>query len=585
MALLTVGYSLAVIDGVAVSPEEYKIARSQSKHAAIAVSYGWHLRLAPFTTEQYNEIIQEQKRVAKRIHRKGTRSVVNALSELYGTTTPVIEDAPLKKSQVIQRLTKRVADLETQIQSNGNLAIMEKDDQVVVLDASEKGLTFNQLKCMTSLFPDGITMRDNIRGAPPQQENRVCLEVSIESMNVLDYMTRAKVLEMQIKELECQFVHPATLVLTDSLGASIELHFANIGTLCAFYKLFYTLQRKPVPLTPFMEQHLSEEAAEEKEEEEEAPRSVADRSENKSVKSSEAPKSSVSARKSDTQKMPQKRTPPPSTAASSVSDKKSTHKSSKASKTPHSDHGEEETLSNIADIPPLSPPQDKSHAFLSQMDEDYSISFQTGHSPSFQGARPSQANVDSSTAVVAEAKSARSASTASTVIADPKPKKNVSRFSAFLISDSSSESHVLPPAAPEKKNSMRTSSAASKKDSPAPSDKKSERTASSVPSYGRTQRPAAAPAAKAAVPDISGQSSFAFNIESPSQAKAPSVADSLLSSKRSPADGRSDGKYQDSLSFQVHEDRTGTAVSTPKPAKLDISKFKIIDSDSDSSDE
>ena len=85
MALLTVGRSIKVIDGLRVEAAERDMLKRLGPTCALAVSYGWLLDLTPRSTEEYNAIIaraRHRRKVLVREHRARCPDDVTVLTAL-----------------------------------------------------------------------------------------------------------------------------------------------------------------------------------------------------------------------------------------------------------------------------------------------------------------------------------------------------------------------------------------------------------------------------------------------------------------------------------------------------------------------
>ncbi|EPY18328.1 hypothetical protein STCU_10054 [Strigomonas culicis] len=192
MALMVIGYSVKVIDGVGVTEEEYEMARRATPEAAVAVSYGWLYDLRRYSAEELHRIISECKLAQKERKRKHQPkvSIVNALEGLLLPQTPDLllgkanTGERIRKSDVIQRLTKRITELEKEVQHSRikgrRTQSSQEKDMEVGMEANDGTLTPSQLVCISSFtFADNVFMQSNVKA---EDLRRVCLQLRFEEI-------------------------------------------------------------------------------------------------------------------------------------------------------------------------------------------------------------------------------------------------------------------------------------------------------------------------------------------------------------------------------------------------------------------
>lgn len=283
MALLTVGLGIEAIDGLPVTSQERRIAKTLGRRAALAVSYGWLLDLHPRTVDEYDALIDEYKRLRKdeRREMQGRRYIsvdsvlVNLrkgkLASSHGcdaTTEQQLEE----RQRTITRLARRVAQLEGQLtqSAEGHVIPMLPPNQ---LELTSNGGTLSTPRGLfsatelaqvdTVTFTRGIQMRHNfatIQGDSGGLQ-RVCLQLDHATLTAQTFLTRDTLVQMPLGTLRVRHLRPTTLVVEDDVGGALGLVFDTLSLLHTVYKALFVLSSRPIPPLSAMTQRQLQEIA------------------------------------------------------------------------------------------------------------------------------------------------------------------------------------------------------------------------------------------------------------------------------------------------------------------------------------
>ncbi|ORC85506.1 uncharacterized protein TM35_000341180 [Trypanosoma theileri] len=261
MLLLTVGFSITIIDGVAVSQEERDMARAMGPDAALAVSYGWRLEPADRSPEEYHQIIDECKASRRRsvAHKEFLRTITHVLQECESDS--VILSTKYSNSGIkcdydaltVERLSVRVKQLEGLLsETKETLAAQQRKWREAVEVGCVEGLTGAELRCAESiLFVDGIYLRTNVMTFDNHGCNegvRVCLKMESSLLVFLSFMSRRRLVELFLDDIEVRHHRRNSLRIEGKYGAVFDISFEDSQILWSVYKLFYLRRGIPVPL-------------------------------------------------------------------------------------------------------------------------------------------------------------------------------------------------------------------------------------------------------------------------------------------------------------------------------------------------
>lgn len=262
MALLTIGLTVELVDGLPVTSHERHVARSLGKRAALAVSCGWLLDLRPRTSDDYEALITEHKRLRRdarhRCQGQSCASVKSVLAELSkgrqargddGTAAAQLQE----RERTITRLARRVAQLEGQLtaSSEGYVVPMLAPNQLEVVAA--QGTSSNNLFSAAELaqvdtvcFSRGVQLRHNL-ALTPGDLRRVCVLLDHATITVQNFLSCETLVQLPLRSLRVRHLPPLTLVLEDEVGGALGLVLETLPLLHTVYKAVFVLSSRPVP--------------------------------------------------------------------------------------------------------------------------------------------------------------------------------------------------------------------------------------------------------------------------------------------------------------------------------------------------
>ncbi|CAG9584258.1 conserved hypothetical protein [Leishmania major strain Friedlin] len=265
MALLTIGFGLEDVDGLPITSQERHFAKALGKRAALAVSYGWLLDLHPRTSAEYDAIIDEFRRLRRDEYKRtqGSRltSVKAVLANLNRTQSQrgnntAAELQLTEREKTITRLTRRVVQLECQLAASSSAhavpLLPPTEDAVRVLGnnkvSSSDGLfSAAELVLMDKMsFLHGIQLRHNL-DREQGDFHRVCLQIDHETLTAESFLSRQRLVQLNLRSLRVRHVRPLTLAAADATGGTVELRFDSLPLLQAVYKALFLLSARPLP--------------------------------------------------------------------------------------------------------------------------------------------------------------------------------------------------------------------------------------------------------------------------------------------------------------------------------------------------
>uniref|UniRef100_A0A7S1KX23 Uncharacterized protein n=1 Tax=Neobodo designis TaxID=312471 RepID=A0A7S1KX23_NEODS len=164
MALLTIGFGLRMIDGIAVSREELAYAKALGPMAALAVSCGWLLDLHPRSDNEYDSIISE------------LRSARREMLSKKGNTTPTLLEAFRHRHPHNTELTESVEE-PVALSSDQGDTLHRK-----TIDHMARRITYLERK-LSAVTRSALPPESLSRATPPPSD---CRGGQHQAFNVLD---------------------------------------------------------------------------------------------------------------------------------------------------------------------------------------------------------------------------------------------------------------------------------------------------------------------------------------------------------------------------------------------------------------
>ncbi|KAH9578032.1 hypothetical protein LSM04_003125 [Trypanosoma melophagium] len=260
MLLLAVGFSVSIIDGVSVSFEERDIARAMGPDAALAVSYGWRLEPGDRAPEEYRQIIDECKAFRRRsmIQQDFLRTITHVLQErksgdvMFSTRDKCSRIKNDYDGLTVERLLARVKQLEGLVsETKERLEAQQRQWKEAVELGRVEGLTGAELRCAQSiLFVDGIYLRTNVvvlENHGSNEGSRICLKLEASLLVFLSFISRARLTELILEDIEIKYHRCNSLRIEGKHGAVFDISFKESQILWCVYKLLYLRRGLPVP--------------------------------------------------------------------------------------------------------------------------------------------------------------------------------------------------------------------------------------------------------------------------------------------------------------------------------------------------
>lgn len=212
MVLLTIGYTVKVIDNRQVSPWEASLARSLGAQAALAVSCGWIMDAVPRTSAEY-------KMIASFFFQKHQEYLSREKSD---TTT---------LSEVVKRLSPDLIPFEYQ---EGNRLFFPysphpRRNELLCEYERKEGCVSLEVACASCVeFDVGITVHTNL---VPHKKFVSALRFSGSLFTVLDFFTRKTIVSLDSRTITITSSLEKTLTFQSTSGVAVHAEFQSIKVL------------------------------------------------------------------------------------------------------------------------------------------------------------------------------------------------------------------------------------------------------------------------------------------------------------------------------------------------------------------
>ena len=290
MALLTIGFSLRVVDGVPIESSERELARRLGPSAALAVSYGWLLDdLRPKTNEEYDAVIVELRKAKKQRTVDSARvcSIPMVLAEHKVGQSDFYEHDPRQskamadtielQNKALLHFSKRVTQLEFQVAELQATLQREREQKRRLLHAESQSSVESKLhrRCETIIGLSGkeistaveavvlpsVVIQTNVPLGPlmPSTSVRCVVQISQTMFTVLHFFTRSRILETRMSDVVRASFNPSskTAVLQLRGGCIVEVQCDAELSVAVLHKLLYIAIGEPA--VPSLLSDLSEE--------------------------------------------------------------------------------------------------------------------------------------------------------------------------------------------------------------------------------------------------------------------------------------------------------------------------------------
>lgn len=238
MLLLTVGFSIATIDGTPVDAADREAARRLGPNAALATSYGWHLDVVPRTPSEFDAIIAEL-RDERRRRNKQARDFVTIPAVLQDLRAN-IPDPDANKEEVQNRalvhLSQRVVQLEQQLaQAHNHLRLQRAAASENLRDTASlvSGLTPTDIATLHSIRFEA-SFASNLQGG--QEPKRCLVEVGQLQLVIRHIFTHAPLCECSFAEINGVSVASPTVTVQSSGGLLLWVSLTTGSGALAFSK-------------------------------------------------------------------------------------------------------------------------------------------------------------------------------------------------------------------------------------------------------------------------------------------------------------------------------------------------------------
>jgi hypothetical protein len=256
MALLTVGFSLKVIDGRPVDASERDVARKLGPSAALAVSYGWLLDTTPRSAADYDKVIVELRKARKSLLPDANKTNVRTIAMSLAAATvesqdrdglSVTAETVELQNRALLHFAKRVAQLE-QIVTDLHGALATANSARRPQDAEPHASTPSLGQPMSAgelLAASSITFARGISvgGLHPSSVVQCVIILTQETIEFQNFFTRNCVAEVRFSAVSgcrVQYADAAGIskvLLATADGLVLDLAFQDASTFAAVAKL------------------------------------------------------------------------------------------------------------------------------------------------------------------------------------------------------------------------------------------------------------------------------------------------------------------------------------------------------------